>query len=63
MKKEKPVPLQELTMRDFFAAFAMMGFISTHPEPGGDVDMKFEPWAIAGDAYDVADGMMEERKK
>jgi hypothetical protein len=66
MKKEKPVPLQDLTMRDFFAAFAMMGMVSQYPCQAidrADGGIPIDNQSLAGDAYDIADALMEERKK
>jgi hypothetical protein len=54
-----------MTLRDYFAAKAMQAFISAYPcqaidsEDGGTpVDHQ----SIAGDAYDVADAMLEVRE-
>ena len=47
------------SLRDYFAAKAMQGFVSSYQE--GDVTSSFED--IAGDAYDMADAMLEARAK
>ena len=62
MKKEKPVPLQELTMRDFFAAFALMG-ITSRRHPVGGPDEKTPLEAVVIGCYLAADMMMKEREK
>ena len=45
------------SLRDYFAAKAMQGFVSSYPK--GDVTCSFED--IAGDAYDMADAMLKAR--
>ena len=61
MKKEKPVPLHELQMRDFFAAFAMMGILSNpKPELFNGKDGEVISFEIL--AYNAAALMMKERK-
>jgi hypothetical protein len=61
MKKDKPIPLQELEMRDFFAAFALMGMCANHNPllliRGNEVLPKWDM------AYEAADMMMEAREK
>jgi hypothetical protein len=53
------------SLRDDFAAKAMQAFISAYPcqaidsEDGGT---PVDPQSIAGDAYDVADAMLETRE-
>ena len=47
------------SLRDYFAAKAMQGFVSSYPE--GNVTSSFED--IAGDAYDMADAIREGQGK
>ena len=47
------------SLRDYFAAKAMQGFVSSYQE--GDVTSSFED--VAGDAYDMADAMLKARAK
>ena len=51
--KQDPVSIQELTMQDFFAAFAMQGMLADPATP--------EIMDIAGAAYEVADEMLKAR--
>jgi hypothetical protein len=47
-----------ITIRDYFAAAAMQGFVSSYPNgEGGDAD------AIAHDSYTLADAMLAARKE
>jgi len=50
--KQDPVSIQELTMLDFFAAFALLG-ASTMNTPG----------EAAKEAFDKAEAMLNERKE
>jgi hypothetical protein len=52
--KQDPVSIQELTMQDFFAAFAMQGMLADPTTP--------EIMDIGGAAYEVADEMLKARK-
>jgi hypothetical protein len=52
--KQDPVSIQELTMQDFFAAFAMQGMLADPTTP--------EIMDIAGAAYEVADEMLKARQ-
>ncbi len=46
-----------LSIRDYFAAAAMQGYVSSYPNGGaGDAE------AIAEDSYTLADAMLAERK-
>lgn len=47
------------SLRDYFAAKAMQGFVSSYPN--GDVNCDFE--YLADDAYDMADAMLKARAK
>jgi hypothetical protein len=47
-----PVPLDQMNLRDFFAAFASIGAVSL-----GDAEQ------TAKQAYEVAEAMLEERMK
>jgi hypothetical protein len=51
--KSEPVSIQELTMQDFFAAFAMQGMLADPTTP--------EIMDIASAAYEVADDMLKAR--
>lgn len=53
--KQEPVSIQELTMQDFFAAFAMQTYWS---DPGGMGTQE----GAAEWAYEMADAMLKERK-
>jgi hypothetical protein len=53
--KKKPVPLQDITLHDFFAVFAMQAILSRE-------DLTGLPKQVAEDAYWMADEMMEARK-
>ena len=55
--KQDPVSIQELTMQDFFAAFALTAFlINERPQ---DTDEPAITWAK--DAYEFADAMLKAR--
>lgn len=56
MTKKKEPSIEELTLRDFFAAFAIMGMIS---EPS----LKATEKEFADRAYVIATEMLEARKK
>jgi hypothetical protein len=49
-----------LTVRDYFAAKAMQAFISSYPN--GSAPSGGDEWAIAEDAYDMADAMLKARE-
>lgn len=51
----KTPPIDHITLRDYFAAQAMKGFLSA------DTDFTLSPDVIARDAYDMADEMLKER--
>lgn len=54
--KQDPVSIQELTMQDFFAAFALQGICAS-----GAV----KEWAnerLVSEAYDIADEMLHRRQ-
>ena len=53
MKKEKPIHLDQMTLRDFFAIFAMVGDLAN----GTEADQE----NIAAKAYDQANEMMKAR--
>ena len=53
--KKTPVPLQDITLRDFFAVFAMQAILSRENLTG-------LPKQVSADAYWMADEMMEARK-
>ena len=53
--KEDPVSIQELTMQDFFAAFALQGICASGA---------FKEWTnerLAVESYDIADEMLNRR--
>jgi hypothetical protein len=50
-----------MTLRDYFAAAAMQGIMAAPAESGWDSES--QPEDIATAAYQVADAMMEARKK
>ena len=53
--KQDPVSIQELTMQDFFAAFALQGMLAENG--GGAVRNE----TLADFAYDIADAMLQRR--
>ena len=55
--EKTPVPLSEMTLRDFFAVFAMQAYCSS-PEWREDTDID----QTANAAYWMADEMMKARK-
>jgi hypothetical protein len=53
--KQDPVSIQELTMQDFFAAFALQGICASGA---------FKEWTneqLAVESYDIADEMLQRR--
>ena len=48
------VPIQEITLRDYFAAQAMTGLMNNGMHPN--------VYQLSADAYKVADAMLEARK-
>lgn len=55
MAKQDPVSIQELTMQDFFAAFALQGICAS-----GAV----KEWTnerLSAESYDIADEMLQRR--
>ena len=60
--EKTPVPLSEMTLRDFFAVFAMQAIISKFPLVAtSGIDRTNEQMIVRG-AYDYADEMLEARK-
>jgi hypothetical protein len=53
MKKEKPIGLDQMTLRDFYAVFAMVGDLAS----GTEADEE----KVAAKAYDLANEMMKAR--
>lgn len=51
------LPIDSITLRDFFAASAMQGLIARETRPNPDLSM------YAGAAYNISDAMIEARKK
>ena len=59
---EYRVPFQGMTMRDYFAAKAMQGLLSSIGEwSAGTPNLEFSD-SVASDAYWIADSMLEARK-
>jgi hypothetical protein len=56
MAKQDPVSIQDLTMRDFFAAFALQGLLAHH----GDVD-SINGISPSAAAFDQAEDMLRWR--
>ena len=52
-----PVPLSEMTLRDFFAAKAMQGMLAS-----GNLPKSVKDYELSVAAYNLADAMMEARK-
>lgn len=57
VKEPKP-DLTGMTLRDYFAAYAMQSLIQTCL-----IDPANEEWAIALNAYRISDAMLKEREK
>ena len=55
--KQDPVSIQELTMQDFFAAFALTAFLINYKPSESDEP----PITWARDAYEFADAMLKAR--
>jgi hypothetical protein len=55
MPTDKDVRISEMMMRDWFAAQAVEGILSS--------DTLLSPVAVASQAYEIADAMLEERAK
>ena len=60
MRKKREVSLQEMTLRDFIAMFAMHGWLY-NPQIEQNLDGDFE--GVATWSYNMADAMMEARSK
>jgi hypothetical protein len=56
MAKQDPVSIQELTMRDFYAAFALQGLLAHH----GDVD-SINGISPSAASFDIAEDMLRWR--
>ena len=56
-KKPVPLPISELTLRDYFAAAALQGTMA------GDIDSVYTSEKSASIAYKHADAMLAERAK
>jgi hypothetical protein len=65
--KQDPVSIQDLTMQDFFAAFALQGILSNKGVFSDDSDqapVNFDGWMFedcAKCAYEMADEMLTRR--
>jgi hypothetical protein len=55
--KTLPIPIDSITLRDFFAASAMQGLIARETRLNPNLSM------YAGAAYNISDAMIEARKK
>lgn len=58
--KQDPVSIQELTMQDFFAAFALQGLLA-HYGDRGVIESDDGLTSIHAAAYDHADEMLQRR--
>lgn len=60
MAKQDPVSIQELTMQDFFAAFALQGLLA-HYGDRAVIESDDGLTSIHAAAYDHADEMLQRR--
>jgi hypothetical protein len=60
MAKQDPVSIQELTMQDFFAAFALQGLLAYYGDKSAIVDDEGRT-SIHAAAFDHADEMLQRR--
>lgn len=58
--KQDPVSIQELTMQDFFAAFALQGLLAYYGDKSAIVDDEGRT-SIHAAAFDHADEMLQRR--
>lgn len=58
--KQDPVSIQELTMQDFFAAFALQGLLSYYGDVSAIVDADSRI-SLHAAAFDHADEMLQRR--
>ena len=58
--KQDPVSIQELTMQDFFAAFALQGLLAYHGDKNAIIDDEGRT-SIHAAAFDHADEMLQRR--
>lgn len=58
--KQEPVSIQELTMQDFFAAFALQGLLAYYGDKSAIVDDEGRT-SIHAAAFDHADEMLQRR--
>jgi hypothetical protein len=58
--KQDPVSIQELTMQDFFAAFALQGLLAYHGDRNHIIDDGGRT-SIHAAAFDHADEMLQRR--
>jgi len=59
--KQDPVSIQELTMRDFFAAFALQGLLAHHGDKSHLPDVDGDPYSLHSMAYTHAEEMLDSR--
>lgn len=60
MAKQDPVSIQELTMQDFFAAFALQGLLA-HYGDRGVIESDDGLTSVHAAAFDHADEMLQRR--
>lgn len=58
--KQDPVSIQELTMQDFFAAFALQGLLAYYGDKSAIIDDEGRA-SIHAAAFDHADEMLQRR--
>lgn len=58
--KQDPVSIQELTMQDFFAAFALQGLLAYYGDKSAIIDDEGRT-SIHAAAFDHADEMLQRR--
>jgi hypothetical protein len=59
--KQDPVSIQDLTMQDFFAAFALQGLLAYHGDKSYIPDAEGHASSIHAAAFDHADEMLQRR--
>jgi hypothetical protein len=59
--KQDPVSIQELTMQDFFAAFALQGLLAYYGDKSHIPDVDGDPYSLHRSAYTHADEMLSAR--
>jgi hypothetical protein len=59
--KQDPVSIQELTMQDFFAAFALQGLLAYYGDKSHLPDVDGDPYSLHRMAYTHAEEMLNSR--